>query len=169
MELTMDSPRVLRNIEILASRLAPAVAVGAGTVRTSTEATSAAAAGASFVVSPDCDPDVIGTASHYGMASLPGCFTPTEMKRAVAAGADGIKLFPASCVGPGFVRAVKVPSPELRLVPTGGVTLSNAAEWLMAGAWAIAVGSELFRTGTDLAGLRERAAAFTAVCGCARR
>jgi Entner-Doudoroff aldolase len=106
--------------------------------------------GGSFIVSPNRDLSVIETTRRHDLVSIPGCFTPSEVLEALDAGADAAKLFPASVLGPGFVRAMLSPLPDVRLIPTGGVTSSNAADYIDAGAWAIGVGSEL--VGRDVLG-----------------
>jgi 2-dehydro-3-deoxyphosphogluconate aldolase/(4S)-4-hydroxy-2-oxoglutarate aldolase len=164
MEVTMNSPRVLESIERLARGQGTRMAVGVGTVRTVDEVSQAADAGATFVVSPDCDVAVVEATRARGMVSVPGCFSPTEIAQAARAGADAVKLFPASCLGPGFVRAMKGPSPELKMVPTGGVTVDSVGHWLKAGAWALGVGGELVNPQDDPAQLRGRADAFVAAC-----
>jgi 2-dehydro-3-deoxyphosphogluconate aldolase/(4S)-4-hydroxy-2-oxoglutarate aldolase len=165
LEVTMNSPRAFVSIERLARRLATRVAVGVGTVRSPEDVRRAADAGATFVVSPECDRAVIAATRESGLVSLPGCFSPTEIAQAIAAGADAVKLFPAGSLGTAFIHAMRGPSPELRMVPTGGVSLDNAAGWLAAGAWALGVGGELVRPQDDLQQLRRRADAFVGVCG----
>src|SRR2546422_7890792 len=100
-------------------------------------------AGARFVVSPALDPSVIRACRERDVRCMPGAFTPTELLEAWRAGAPLIKLFPASAVGPGYIRDVLAPLPFLRLVPSGGVSLENAGEWIRAGAAAVSVGSAL--------------------------
>lgn len=117
--------------------------VGAGTVLSVEQAHAAVRAGARFLVSPVCDRLVIRAAADMGVAILPGCQTPTELMRAHDAGAPLQKLFPAPA-SPAVLRAILGPLPFLRLVPTNGVTLENAAEWLAAGAWAVGFVSSLF-------------------------
>jgi 2-dehydro-3-deoxyphosphogluconate aldolase / (4S)-4-hydroxy-2-oxoglutarate aldolase len=164
LEVTMNSPGALEHIERLARRLRGRAAVGVGTVRNATEVRRAADAGATFVVSAECLIDVIKATRDRGLVSLPGCFTPTEVAVALDAGADAVKLFPAVSLGVGFLRALRGPRSDLRTVPTGGITLENAAEWLDAGAWALGVGGELIGRDADRAGIRERAEAFVRVC-----
>jgi Entner-Doudoroff aldolase len=163
-EVTFNSPNVLESIAMLAAKFSGRMAVGAGTVLSPHEVRQARTAGAQFIVSPNMDPAVIHETKEQGMVSFPGCFTPTEAVAAVKAGADAVKLFPASSLGIGFVKAIRGPMPDLRLVPTGGVTPEMAAEYFAAGAWAVGVGSELvskdvFEPG-GLDRLRDRALAF---------
>ena len=166
-EMTLNSPNALDVIARLARRYEPAVAIGAGTVLNADDVYLASQAGASFIVSPEFDPSVIAAARRFGLAALPGCYTPTEIGQALAAGADAIKLFPAASLGPGFLRSMLGPRPLLRAVPTGGVTVERAAEWISAGAWALGVGGEL--TGPTVADrapgrVRARAEAFVQAC-----
>ena len=165
-EVTMNSPRALESIKRLASRFGSSMAVGAGTVLTPCEVACAAGEGAQFIVSPNREARVIGETKRRGLASFPGCFTPSEVVEAMAAGADAAKLFPAECLGPAFVKAMRGPLPQVRLVPTGGVTPEMTRTYLSLGAWAVGVGSELIgkdvRTDLGLESLRTRAQAFVA-------
>lgn len=117
--------------------------VGAGTVLDPVSARLATLAGARFLVSPSVSPDVIEAGHRYGACVLPGTQTPTEIERALSAGADMVKLFPASPVGPDYLRAVHAALPQAPVVPTGGVGAGNAADWLAAGAVAVGVGGSL--------------------------
>jgi 2-dehydro-3-deoxyphosphogluconate aldolase/(4S)-4-hydroxy-2-oxoglutarate aldolase len=165
-EVTLNSPDALRTIARLARRFGARLAVGAGTVMTADEVAGAAGAGAQFVVSPNRQRGVIEATKRLGLTSLPGCYTPSEIVEALEAGADAVKLFPASALGPGYVRALRGPLPEVRVAPTGGVTPEAAREYASAGAWAVGVGSELFDrdalAARDDEWLRDRAAAFVA-------
>ncbi|MEY4166593.1 MAG: bifunctional 4-hydroxy-2-oxoglutarate aldolase/2-dehydro-3-deoxy-phosphogluconate aldolase [Blastocatellia bacterium] len=144
-EVTLNSPGALATIGRLAARFGDQLAVGAGTVLTAEEVERVADAGGEFIVSPNRDQRVIGRTKQLGLASLPGCFTPSEIVEALDAGADAIKLFPVQPLGIDFVRAIQGPFPGLRLVPTGGVTPEMAQRYYAAGAWAVGVGSELMR------------------------
>lgn len=165
-EVTLNSRDVMAAIHRLAKRSGSQIAVGAGTVLTPNEVLRAADAGAQFIVSPNRDFAVIEQTKKSGLVSLPGCFTPSEVVEAINAGADAAKLFPANVLGPGFVKALRGPLPQIRTVPTGGVTAELAREYFTAGAWAIGAGSELI--GKDwfsdggLERLRDRTAAFVA-------
>jgi 2-dehydro-3-deoxyphosphogluconate aldolase/(4S)-4-hydroxy-2-oxoglutarate aldolase len=113
---------------------------------------SAVSAGADFIVSPILDPDLIDAARSLDAVVIPGAYTPTEAQRAWEAGADLVKIFPASALGPSYMKALLAPLPHLRLVPTGGVDLENARAFLEAGAFAVCLGSclidkEALRTG----------------------
>jgi Entner-Doudoroff aldolase len=118
--------------------------VGAGTVLSDDAAAEAVAAGARFLVSPVVDESVIRAARSLGVAMMPGCMTPTEMLRAHRAGAPLQKLFPGQATGPAWVKQTLGPLPFLRIVPTSGVTLENAADYLAAGAWAVGFVNSLF-------------------------
>ena len=100
-------------------------------------------AGASFVVAPVFRPAVVELCHRYDVAAMPGCFTPTEILAAWEAGADVVKVFPATALGPGYLRDLRGPLPQIRLMPTGGVTAENAGEWIRAGAVALGVGTAL--------------------------
>ena len=99
--------------------------------------------GASFVVSPVFRPDVIAACHARDVPAMPGCFSPTEILAAHECGADIIKVFPATTLGPQFIKDVRAPLPHVKLMPTGGVTLENAGEWIRAGAVAVGLGSAL--------------------------
>ena len=138
-------------IAALAARAPAEVIVGAGTVLDAATARSVIDAGAAFVVSPVFKPEVVAACRAADRAVMPGCLTPTEILAAWEAGADLVKVFPATALGPSFFSDVLAPMPMLRLVPTGGVTRDNAGAWIRAGATAIGVGSAL----VDRAAVRE--------------
>ncbi|PAD20067.1 bifunctional 4-hydroxy-2-oxoglutarate aldolase/2-dehydro-3-deoxy-phosphogluconate aldolase [Terribacillus saccharophilus] len=121
----------------------PDVVVGAGTVLDSTTARLAILAGASFIVSPTFDTETAKLCNLYQVPYLPGCMTIGEIKRAMEAGADIVKLFPGSVFGPSFIKAVKAPLPQANIMPTGGVDLENVGDWLKNGAVAVGVGGNL--------------------------
>jgi Entner-Doudoroff aldolase len=145
-EVSLVTPGALAVIAELAAR--PDLTVGVGTVMTTAEAESAADAGARFVVSPSLDVDVVRATLAAGMASMPGAGTVTEFVRADALGAHAVKVFPASVFGPVGVAATLAALPHLRLLPTGGVTLTQVDGYLSAGAVAVGMGSELVRVAT---------------------
>jgi Entner-Doudoroff aldolase len=163
-EVTLNSPGAFESINRLAARFGSRIAVGAGTVMRPEEVERAAGAGARFIVSPNHNAKVIEVTKRLGLVSLPGCFTPSEIVEALGAGADAVKLFPAQCLGPEFIKAMRGPLSNVRMVPTGGVTPEAARGYIAAGAWAIGVGSELI--GKDvmndegLESLRRRALDF---------
>jgi len=141
--------------------------VGVGTVVDSEQVRAAAAAGARFVVSPGFVPEVIETALTLGLEPVPGVFTATEILAATAAGARVMKLFPASCGGPPYLRALRGPFPDVALIPTGGVRIDEVHAYLEAGASVVALGSELVgrvapRSDTDLEWIAAQAARATA-------
>ena len=141
-EITLTTPGALEAIADLASRGGDCV-IGAGTVLDEKDARNAIAAGARFVVSPTLDRGVVRYCRDQGIASLPGAFTPTELLEAWRAGAALVKLFPASALGPRYLREVLAPLPFLHVVPSGGVSLDNAGDWIRAGAAAVSVGGAL--------------------------
>lgn len=143
LELTMTVPRAVALIEELAAMLPPEFVLGAGTVLDTETAREVILAGAKFVVSPVLNHDVIQLCHRYDVAVLPGCFTPTEILSAWQAGADIVKVFPATALGPGFFRDVRGPLPQVRLLPTGGVSLENIGDWIKAGACAVGIGSAM--------------------------
>ena len=142
-EVTMSTPKAIAGIEALADSIGDRAIVGVGTVLDAATARDAIAAGAQFVVSPVLDDEVIATTRRYGKISIPGAFTPTEILRAWTLGADVVKLFPSTSVGPNYIRDIHGPLPQVRLTPTGGVDLKNAADWIKAGAVCLGVGSSL--------------------------
>ena len=121
------------------------MAIGAGTVLTVEEVRAAHAAGATFIVSPDSDPEVIAETKRLGMASIPGAMTPTEIKRAYALGADIVKLFPADDLGYHYIQNIKGPLPHIPLMATGGVNPQTIPEFLSCGILAVGTGITVFR------------------------
>ena len=142
-EVTMTVPGAIGLIGQLARQLTDDVLLGAGTVVDAATASQAIDAGAKFVVGPVFRREVISVCHERGVPAMPGCFTPTEILDAWDAGADIVKVFPSTSLGPTFIKDVRAPLPHLKLMPTGGVSLDNAAEWLRAGAVAVGVGSAL--------------------------
>ena len=165
-ELTADTSGFLELIEeVSASFSGSETLVGAGTVLDSETARAAQLAGADFVVTPTVELDVLEVCNRYGVPVAPGAMTPTEVLRAYEAGADLVKLFPASTLGPGHLRSVKGPLGQVPLMPTGGVTLDNVADFIEAGAACVGVGGALVDESAVAAGefdrLTETARAFT--------
>jgi 2-dehydro-3-deoxyphosphogluconate aldolase/(4S)-4-hydroxy-2-oxoglutarate aldolase len=156
-EITLNEPveGALRAIESVAAR-ATGLAIGAGTVLSIEAAQLAIDAGATFLVMPHTDPELVGWAAERGIPTLPGAFTPTEILAAWGAGAAAVKLFPASVAGPAFVRECRGPFPDIPLVPSGGVTVQSAGDFIRAGAIAVGVGSWLIGDGAP-AGVTARA------------
>jgi 2-dehydro-3-deoxyphosphogluconate aldolase / (4S)-4-hydroxy-2-oxoglutarate aldolase len=142
-EFTMTTPGALSIIEKCSADFGDSVLLGAGTVLDTETARAAILAGARFLVSPTLNVPVIDLAHRYDVAMLPGTFTPTELLAAWEAGADLLKVFPATALGPQYFKDVLAPLPYLRMVPTGGVSLENCADFIKAGAVAVAVGSNL--------------------------
>jgi 2-dehydro-3-deoxyphosphogluconate aldolase/(4S)-4-hydroxy-2-oxoglutarate aldolase len=157
-EITMDSPDAVTSIE---RSLGDDAVVGAGTVMSVADAEAAVAAGAKFLVAPHTDLEVVRWAGERDIPIVPGAFTPTEVSVAWNAGAAAVKIFPASVGGPGLLKAMRGPFGELPLVPTGGITASNAGAFLAAGAAAVGVGGWL-TDHEDLGVVGERAAALFA-------
>ncbi len=142
-EVTMTVPGAVSLIGKLAASLPSNLLLGAGTVVDPDTARAVIEAGARFVVSPVFRPDVITECHKRGAAVAPGCFTPTEILDAHDLGADVVKLFPATALGPQFIKDIRAPLPQLKLMPTGGVSLDNAGDWIRAGAVAVGAGSAL--------------------------
>jgi len=142
-EVSLTSRDALAAIGRLAAEAGPDRQIGAGTVLDAAQAAAATAAGATFLVSPALDLDLVRWAVREDVAHLPGVLTPTELAQAAAAGAGPLKLFPATLGGPSYVRALLGPFPDAALVPTGGIDAANAGDYLAAGAVAVAVGSSL--------------------------
>src|SRR5437899_1038988 len=143
LEVTMTVPRAVEMIRELAPTLPAGFLLGAGTVIDVATARAVIDAGASFVVGPVFRPEVIAACHERDVPAMPGCFSPTEILAAHECGADIIKVFPATALGPQFIRDVRAPLPQVKLMPTGGVTLDNAGDWIRAGAVAVGVGSAL--------------------------
>jgi 2-dehydro-3-deoxyphosphogluconate aldolase/(4S)-4-hydroxy-2-oxoglutarate aldolase len=172
LEITMTVPGAVDLIREVAARATDAV-VGAGTVLDPETAIRCIDAGAQFILSPALNPATISTCRERDVAIIPGALTPTEVVAAWTAGADLVKVFPAGAVGgPGYLKALKAPLPQIDLVPTGGVDLDTAGDFIRAGAAALGVGSAL----VDLAALRrgeasvltERARRFVEIVQAAR-
>jgi 2-dehydro-3-deoxyphosphogluconate aldolase / (4S)-4-hydroxy-2-oxoglutarate aldolase len=142
-EVTMTTRGALEALAKCRAALGDSAMLGAGTVLDAETARMAVSAGASFVVGPTLCPEMIRTCRRYDVASIPGAYTPTEIVAAWEAGADLVKVFPAGLLGPAYVRELRGPLPHLRLMPTGGVTLDNAGDFLAAGAVAVGVGGAL--------------------------
>jgi len=143
LEVTMTVPRAVDLIRELAPALPDGFLLGAGTVVDARTAIAVIDAGASFVVGPVFRREVIDACHERGVAAMPGCFSPTEILAAHDAGADIVKVFPATALGPQFIKDVRAPLPQVKLMPTGGVTIENAGDWIRAGAAAVGIGSAL--------------------------
>jgi 2-dehydro-3-deoxyphosphogluconate aldolase/(4S)-4-hydroxy-2-oxoglutarate aldolase len=143
LEITMTVPGAVDVIRSVSATLPDHIILGAGTVLDAETAIRVIDAGARFVVAPTFDPETIRACHARDVAAMPGCFSPTEMLRAWQLGADIIKVFPATGLGPGYLKDVRAPLPQLKLMPTGGVTVENAGDWIKAGAVAVGIGSAL--------------------------
>ena len=144
-EFTLTTPGALEQLRAARAHFGGAVVLGAGTVLDAGLAQQAIEAGAQFIVAPNFDPAVVRLCHRhrYNVPVIPGALTPTEIAAAWTAGADFVKVFPASLGGPSYIREVRAPLPHVPLVPTGGVTAENFVEYLKAGAVAVGVGSSL--------------------------
>jgi len=143
LEITMTTPGALGAIEKAREELPEVLLMGAGTVLDAATARQAILAGAQFLVTPTVALDVIETTHRYGVPVIPGAMTLTEILTAWEAGADMVKVFPASVLGPNFIKAVHGPLPQIPLVPTGGITADNAGEFIRAGAALVCAGGWL--------------------------
>jgi 2-dehydro-3-deoxyphosphogluconate aldolase/(4S)-4-hydroxy-2-oxoglutarate aldolase len=144
MEVTMTVPGAIGVIRSLREKYGDQLLLGAGTVLDAQQCAAAVEAGAEFVVSPSLHREVISRTKDLGKVSIPGALTPTEVVTAWNAGADFVKIFPCSAMGgPSYLKALKAPLPHISLIPTGGVTVETASQYLKAGAAALGVGSDL--------------------------
>ncbi len=143
MEITFTVPKAERVLEQVADRLGDKVFLGAGTVLDSETARVALLSGARFIVAPTVNLDVIRLCQRYDKLVMPGAFSPTEVLTAWEAGADIVKIFPSEITGPAYLKALHGPLPQVRLMPTGGVNLQTAAEFLKCGACALGIGGSL--------------------------
>ena len=142
-EITMSVPGAVGHIRDLVRSKGPGTLIGAGTVLDAKQAGEVIAAGADFVVSPVTDRDMIQVCRDAGVVVAPGAFTPTEIVKAWRVGADIVKVFPATSLGPQFFRDLRGPLPHIRLMPTGGGTLENNRDFLAAGACCVGIGTAL--------------------------
>jgi 2-dehydro-3-deoxyphosphogluconate aldolase/(4S)-4-hydroxy-2-oxoglutarate aldolase len=166
LEITVETPKVLTLIEKVADELGDEVIVGAGTVLDPETARAAIMAGARFIFSPTVNAETIRITKRYGVLSIPGALTPTEILNAYEQGADLIKVFPAGVFGPGYLKDVHGPLPHIPLMPTGGLNLANVGEYMKAGAVAAGIGSSLVDTSKPMdqayfAELQSKAAQYT--------
>lgn len=152
LEITMTVPGAIGVIEQVSARYGSDALVGAGTVLDGETARACILAGARFVVSPSLNVETIEVCRRYGIAVMPGALTPTEVVQAWSAGADFVKVFPAGAVGgASYIKSLKAPLPQIELIPTGGVSLKTAADFIKAGASALGVGADL----VDVKAIRE--------------
>ncbi len=158
-EVPMNSPEPLHSIEAMAARFGDHALIGAGTVLTVAQVAQVKAAGGVLIVSPNCDTGVIAASKAAGMQSFPGVMTPTECFAALAAGADGLKFFPASLIGPDGVKAIRAVLPKgCQVYAVGGAGASNFAAWRAAGVDGFGIGTALYTPGLGVAQVAARAA-----------
>ena len=163
LEVPLNSQRPLESIAYLVRHAPPGVLIGAGTVLTEGQVADVAATGAKLIIAPNYAPPVIAAAKARGLIALPGVATPTEAFTALAAGADGLKMFPGELLPPVAVKAWRAVLPkDTLLVPTGGVTPDNVAAYRAAGADGFGIGSALYKPGMSRDELAQKAAAFLA-------
>ncbi|MGO2558662.1 bifunctional 4-hydroxy-2-oxoglutarate aldolase/2-dehydro-3-deoxy-phosphogluconate aldolase [Brachybacterium sp.] len=165
-ELTLTTAGTLEELPPLLERFCEQLDIGVGTVTDPADLRTAAERGAHFIVTPITRADLLEFAAEAGIAIVPGGLTPSELHEGWAAGAAAVKVFPASVVGPAYLKDLRGPFPGIRVIPSGGVDLEAAAAWLQAGAEAVSVGGPLVGDalkGGDLEALAERAARFVGV------
>ncbi len=151
-EITMTTPNALGVIKEVSRKFAGEVLTGVGSVLDAETARAAILAGAEFIVAPTLSLETIALCNRYGKVIIPGALTPTEILTAWEAGADLVKIFPSNLGGPGYIKAVKAPLPQVQLVPVGGVNVENAGDFRKAGAAAVAVGGSLVNSKLIAAG-----------------
>jgi 2-dehydro-3-deoxyphosphogluconate aldolase / (4S)-4-hydroxy-2-oxoglutarate aldolase len=163
-EITYSTPDVASVIAGVKQSYGDEVLVGAGTLVTHAQVSEAAEAGASYLVSPGLDDEVVASMRATGLPAMAGVLTPTEVMRGMRLGVDVMKLFPGSLGGPSYLRSLRGPFPDVPFMPTGGVSADNVGDWLAAGAIAVGTGSELASAGDissgDFAGIREKGRRF---------
>ncbi|MDF1728861.1 MAG: 2-dehydro-3-deoxy-6-phosphogalactonate aldolase [Sulfitobacter sp.] len=160
-EVPLNSPQPLDSIATLAREFGQVALIGAGTVLSPEDVAAVAEAGGKLIVSPNCDAEVIRATKKHGMQSWPGIFTPTEAFAALAAGADGLKLFPGSMAGPAGLAALRaVLPPGCQVFAVGGAGPENFRDWIAASADGFGIGSALYRPGMDPAEVGTRAHAI---------
>jgi 2-dehydro-3-deoxyphosphogluconate aldolase / (4S)-4-hydroxy-2-oxoglutarate aldolase len=143
LEITAETPKAATLIEMVSDRFKDELLIGAGTVLDPETARSCIMAGAKFIVSPTVNPETISMTKRYGIISIPGALTPTEILTAYESGADMVKVFPANVFGPGYIKNIHGPFPYIPLMVTGGINNENMGEYMAGGASAIGLGSNL--------------------------
>lgn len=162
-EVPLNSPEPFKSIEMLVKKFGDVAQFGAGTVLTVTDVRKVHATGATLIVSPNCDPEVIVETKALGMLSYPGVLTPSECFSALKHGADGLKVFPAFQMGIEGLKAIRAVLPaETEVFMVGGVGPKNFAEWTAAGANGFGLGTSLYAPGASAADIREKASAIVA-------
>jgi 2-dehydro-3-deoxyphosphogluconate aldolase/(4S)-4-hydroxy-2-oxoglutarate aldolase len=166
-EITYSTPNAETVVRTLADKFGDRILLGMGTVTETAQVDRAIAAGAEYLVSPVCDPELVKVMAASGKAVMAGCLTPTEILQTYRLGADVIKVFPGSLTGPSYIKAVHGPLPEIPMMPTGGVSADNVKDWFAAGAIAVGAGSKLCPPALAKAGqfdeITKTAAAFVKV------
>ncbi|MEY4698354.1 MAG: hypothetical protein RIT14_2782 [Pseudomonadota bacterium] len=160
-EVPLNSPHPIRSIRAMAQGIGARAEIGAGTVLSPAEVAEVAEAGGRLIVSPNVDAEVIAATKARGLASWPGVMTPTECFAALKAGADGLKIFPASLIGPDGLRAIRAVLPrQAQVYAVGGAGPENFAQWVKAGASGFGIGTALYVPGLPVAEVAARAAAI---------
>ena len=171
-EITYSTPNAEEVVRTLSAKFGTSIVLGMGTLTKPEQALSARQAGANFLVSPICEPVLVNAMIESGLLSMAGALTPTEVFQAYTMGVDVVKIFPGSLGGPAYVKALKGPFPYIPMMPTGGVSAGNAADWFAAGVVAVGAGSELCPPQLAKEGkfdeISQRAAAFVQVIKSAR-
>jgi 2-dehydro-3-deoxyphosphogluconate aldolase/(4S)-4-hydroxy-2-oxoglutarate aldolase len=142
-EITYSTPNAEEVVQALSKKFGSSIILGMGTLTKPEQAISAKAAGACFLVSPVCEPNLVKGMVDSGLLTMAGALTPTEVFQAYNMGVDVIKIFPGSLGGPAYIKALKGPFPYIPMMPTGGVSAGNVAEWFATGVVAVGAGSEL--------------------------
>jgi 2-dehydro-3-deoxyphosphogluconate aldolase/(4S)-4-hydroxy-2-oxoglutarate aldolase len=171
-EITYSTPNAEDVVLTLSQQFGERILLGMGTLTRPEQSISARKAGANFLVSPVCEPDLVRSMVASGLLTMAGALTPTEVLQAHRLGADVVKVFPGSLGGPSYIKALKGPFPDIPMMPTGGVSSSNVAEWFAVGVVAVGAGSELCPPALAKEGkfseITQRAVAFAQVVKAAR-
>jgi len=171
-EITYSTPNAEEVVKTLSGKFGDKIVLGMGTLTKIEQAESAKNAGANFLVSPICEPTLVKSMVASGLLTMAGALTPTEVFQAYSLGTDVVKIFPGSLGGPAYVKALKGPFPYIPMMPTGGVSATNAADWFKAGVVAVGAGSELCPPDLAKAGkfdeITQKAADFVAVIKASR-